>query len=155
MIITKDGKKMYRYKECGLDNVYLMNGFKEHETEYGKGISFTCVEGLHKAISLQIVRRDGKLSGKEFRFLRKELELTQAQLAKYLGVKPLEINRWEQGKTETTNPLADRLIRLLYLEKALGNPHVLELLESLQELPDEARAIKLRLKKDDGWQNAA
>ena len=155
MIVIKDGKKMYHYKECGLDNVFLLNGFKEHETEYGKGISFTCIEGLHKAISLHIIRRDNKLSGKDFRFLRKELELTQQQLAKYLGIKPLEINRWELEKTAGINPLADRLLRLLYLEKTLGNPHVLELLETLQELPDNPRPIKLKLKKDDGWQNAA
>ncbi len=145
---------MYRYKECGLDNVFLLNGFKEHDTEYGAGIAFSCVEDLHKAISLNIIRRDGKLSDKEVRFLRKELELTQVQLANYLGAKPLEINRWEVGKN-AINPAADRLIRLLYLEKVLGNPHVLELLEKLQELPDTNRPIKLKLKRGDGWQDAA
>jgi len=154
MIVTKNNKKIYHYTECGLDNVYLLNGFKEHKTEYGSGIAFTCVEGLHKAISLNIIRRDSKLSGNELRFLRKELELTQIQLANYLGVKPLAINRWEVEKV-AINPLADRLVRLLYLEKALGNPHVLELLETLQELHDIDRPIHLRLKKDEGWQSAA
>lgn len=152
--VTIKGKRAYHYKSCGLDNVYLLNGFHEEKTEYGAVVSFTYVEELHQAISLRIIRQDGKLSGKEFRFLRKELELTQQQLAQYLGCSVLEINRWENGKN-TINPAADRLLRLLYLEQALGNPHVLELLKQLQEMPDEKVTIRMRLKPSEGWQNAA
>lgn len=151
-IVKSKGKRIYHYKSCGLDNVYLMNGFKEEETEYGWAISFENISGLHKAIALFIVRQDGKLSGKEFKFLRKELELTQEQLAKYLGLGVQEINRWENAKNNV-NPAADRLLRLLYLECKLGNPHVLELLKQLQEMPDNEGAINLKITKER-WERA-
>jgi len=154
MIITQsNGKKIYHYKQCGLDSVYLLNGFSEHQTEYGQAVSFKNVKELHKAISLFIIRQESKLSGKEFRFLRKELELTQEQLAKYLGFSVLEINRWEDEKNKL-NPACDRLIRLLYIEHSLGNPHVLQLMQDLQETHANNNTIRLQLKKD-GWQNAA
>lgn len=145
-IVKKKGKKIYHYKSCGLDNVFLMNGFREEETEYGRAVAFSDIAGLHMAIALYIIRQDGKLSGKEFKFIRRELELTQEQLAKYLGVATQEINRWETAKNKI-NPAADRLLRLLYLEVKLGNPHVLELLKQLQEMPDNEGTIKLRLTK--------
>ena len=154
MIITQtNGKKIYHYKQCGLDSVYLLNGFTEHKTEYGNAISFKNVKELHKAISLVIIRQEGKLSGKEFRFLRKELELTQEQLAKYLGFTVLEINRWENEKNKL-NPACDRLIRLLYIEHSLGNPHILQLMQDLQDMQENKANIKFQLKKE-GWAKAA
>jgi len=36
----------YHYRECGLDNVWLLNGYELHDTPYGKGVSFVDVEGL-------------------------------------------------------------------------------------------------------------
>ena len=30
---------MYHYRECGLRNVWLANGFDEHDTPYGPGIA--------------------------------------------------------------------------------------------------------------------
>jgi putative transcriptional regulator len=31
----------YHYTECGLDNVYLENGFTVHKTAYGRGVSIS------------------------------------------------------------------------------------------------------------------
>ena len=30
---------MYHYRECGLRNVWLANGFEQHETPYGPGVA--------------------------------------------------------------------------------------------------------------------
>jgi hypothetical protein len=30
---------LYHYQECGLDNVYLANGYREVETPYGPAVS--------------------------------------------------------------------------------------------------------------------
>jgi len=102
---------MYHYRECGLDNVYLANGYREVETPYGHGIAIEDVYGLHKAIARGLVNTKPILSGTEVRFIRKFLELTQARLAELLGVEEQSVRRWEGLDKLPTQ--ADRSMRLL------------------------------------------
>ena len=76
---------MYHYTEGGLTNVWLSNGFREEDTPYGKGVSIEDVEGLHRVIGMKLVKERAQLTGAEFRFLRKELGLSQAKLAHWWG----------------------------------------------------------------------
>ena len=71
----------HHYKESGLDNVYLENGYKAIETPYGTGMAVQNADGLHKAIGLWLVAQPIPLNGAELRFLRIEMELTQRDLA--------------------------------------------------------------------------
>lgn len=52
-----------------------------------------------------------KLVGSEIRFLRKSLEKSAKELAKFLGVSAETLSRWENDKAPM-NPLAERLLRL-------------------------------------------
>lgn len=65
------------------DNTALVEGAALDEAER------QLVEGLAGHRSLE---------GQELRFLRKHLELTQAQLAQWLGVDRVTITRWETGE---------------------------------------------------------
>jgi transcriptional regulator with XRE-family HTH domain len=99
------------YTECGLDNVVI------------RGISFTVddagevvltipnINGLHRAIALAIVSRKSGMTGKELRFLRTEMGMTQAQLAVMIHREPLAISRWERGESPIDSN-AETLIRL-------------------------------------------
>lgn len=42
--------EVYHYRECGLGNVWLANGYDEHSTPYGEGVSIDDAEGLQKVI---------------------------------------------------------------------------------------------------------
>jgi putative transcriptional regulator len=44
------------------------------------------INGLHRAIGLHIVEQENPMSGPEFQFLRKQVDLSQAELAKDFGV---------------------------------------------------------------------
>jgi DNA-binding transcriptional regulator YiaG len=90
------GADMYHYRECGLPNVYLVNGYREAEMPYGRGVSIEDVEGLHMAIAQALIEEKPSLSGLEVRFIRKLLELTQTQLAQMLGVEDQSVRRWEK-----------------------------------------------------------
>ena len=103
---------MYHYRECGLPNVYLMNGYREIETPYGRGVSIEDVKGLHMAISHALVDEKPSLTGPEVRFIRKFLELTQTQLADLLGVEDQSVRRWE--KLPHVPKQADHGIRLVF-----------------------------------------
>ena len=70
----------YHYAGCGLDDIYLINGFTRVATNYGDGVTVNDVDGLHKAIGRNLAINKKELSGKELRFLRKEIDLTQAEL---------------------------------------------------------------------------
>lgn len=108
-------EKMYHYTECGLDNVYLTNGF----TISGKNVSIKNIEGLNNAIGLSLVNEKKDLNGKEFRFLRHELLMSQNTLGRLLGVGVQSINRWENRKTEIPKS-AENLLRLLYIEQTIS-----------------------------------
>jgi putative transcriptional regulator len=103
---------MYHYLECGLNNVYIANGYREVETPYGAAVSIEDVYGLHKAIARGLVNTKPTLSGAEVRFIRKFLELTQARLADLLGVEEQSVRRWE-GLEELPKQ-ADRSVRLVF-----------------------------------------
>src|ERR1700730_4901525 len=47
----KTASQPYQYTQCGLDDVYILNGYKRRQTPYGSGITVENVEGLHEAIA--------------------------------------------------------------------------------------------------------
>lgn len=146
---------MFHYTSCGLRNIWLRNGFSIKQTAYGKAVAIHNVEGLHKAIGLHLVNNKKSLSGSEVRFLRKELDMSQAQLAQVLGVGETTVRGWENNRTKITKP-ADRMLRVLYREHVDGDGKVRELVERLAELNREAMSSKLELvETNKGWKAAA
>ncbi len=90
--------RKYRYIECGLDNVYLLNGFTIRSTPYGRAVAIDNIDGLHRTIARFLVREKKELTGKEIRFLRHELKYSQNRLAALLGVTEQTVARWEKGE---------------------------------------------------------
>lgn len=118
---------MYHYTDGGLRNVWLANGYIEHTTKYGKGISINDVDGLNKAICEALTNKPGKLTGAEFRYLRMALELSQKTLGKLLGYTEQAIAKWEKtGKIPKTS---DYVIRIIYLQKHAGNEKVCSMIQ--------------------------
>ena len=59
----------YHYTECGLDNVYLANGYEMKETPSGRLVSIHNIHDLHHAIGKALVFKPGVLIGSEIRFI--------------------------------------------------------------------------------------
>ena len=125
----------YRYTESGLDNIYLLNGFYPVETPRGLSVVIRNPDGLHRAIGQMLTAETKLLTGREFRFLRHEINLTQQDLAAVIGVDVQSVGRWERGEIKIPGP-AQRLIRLIYNEKVNGNREILEPLKRLAELDE-------------------
>ena len=146
--------ELYQYRECGLDNVWLLGGFcleGEGEDEF---LFIEDQEDLHRAIALSIVERGDGMTGRELWFLRHELGLSQAQLARWLRSDVQALARWEKGKSRIPGP-ADRLVRILYLEHIHEDVDVHDLLSRLDEM-DAARRDKVVFEQAaDGWRLAA
>ncbi len=90
-------KRPFHYTACGLGNVYLLSGVKsEKDQEYGPVVTIERTQDLHRAIALQLIHMERKLSGSEFRFLRKLMNQTQADLARVMKVDVQTIANYEK-----------------------------------------------------------
>jgi DNA-binding transcriptional regulator YiaG len=121
---------MYQYTGSGLRNVWLINGYQTRKTPYGDSVSITDVAGLHIFIGRKIISNPRRLTGAEFRFLRKEQEMSQKNLAEVLGTEPQAINRWETGKTKVPK-WADHFARVLFHEYVDGDGKVKDMIDHL------------------------
>ena len=68
---------MFHFTSCGLPNVWLENGYREKQTAYGKAVSIEHADSLHEVIAANVADKRGRLTGKEFRFLRNMLGLSR------------------------------------------------------------------------------
>lgn len=98
------------YKGCGLDDVYLLNGFDKKNG----GCIIHDMDGLHTAIGLHLVTKRKVITPKELRFLRNLMDMSQRELGDVIGQSSQQIARWEKGQSEIPGP-AERLIRLLFI----------------------------------------
>ena len=114
----------YHYSESGLDTIFLRNGVSIERTPYGDMVTIQNLNALHMAIGLHIIEEPNQMSGSEFRFLRKQMELTQKALARGMNVTDQTIANYEKDNTAERGP-ANALMRLRYL---------------LHVLPDDTRA---------------
>ncbi|OYU33753.1 hypothetical protein [Novosphingobium sp. PASSN1] len=145
---------MYHYQECGLRNVWLVNGYDMHTTPYGDGVSIHDIEGLHRAIARGLVNKAAKLTGSELRFLRKEMGLSQAKLALILGNEDQTVALWEKRGTQPK--IADRFVRALYREFDEGNAHIRDMIDLLVDADREEREERINfVQGSQGWKVAA
>ena len=143
---------MYQYKESGLDNVYLENGYRIHKTPYGEGVSILDSEGLHKVIGQGLVNIQKPLNGAELRFLRLEMDTTQKDLAAMLGTTEQTLRLWEKHRTKSLPGSSDRLLRTLYSDYIGGKGSVRRILKRLSDIREHQQpATFFREDKGKGW----
>lgn len=146
----------YHYTECGLNNIYILNGYRFIDTPRGKAVSIKDVDGLHKAIGLFLVTTKRDLIGDEVRFLRLEMLMSQSTLAKLLGMNEQAIRRWENGKVTIPKP-SESLLRLLYREHVHDKDGKIKtVLKKIADLEEMLKDKEILFKDTPkGWRSAA
>ena len=147
---------MRHYTNCGLDYVWLSNGFAYVETPQGRGVRIHDLDGLLRAIAERVIRAPDRLRGQEVRFLRSMLDVSQDGLARVLGQARPGVARWEGQRDKPIPGASDRALRLFYAAQASGGDAVKRLSDLLKEL-DETRDGDREecFTDDDGWRAAA
>ncbi len=148
-------ENFHHYATCGLDSVYLVNGFEHHETGYGHGVSVHDLDGLHRAIAVYLVNLKRELTGKEFRFLRVELDMSQKALGGLFKKTDQAVAIWE--KRNKVPREVDIILRNLYMESIGKNPRVQDLIDQINDLDrtiQEIGEVCFREYKN-GWKKAA
>jgi DNA-binding transcriptional regulator YiaG len=150
--MSKSGKNVYHYRDCGLENVFLEGGFKVVDTPYGQGVTIYDLDGLHSCIANSLVKKPIPLNGKEFRFLRTELDLSQTTMGNLCGRKERRLRDWEKNNEKVPDP-ANTIIRVVYKERydpTVTFEGLSKDIWSLQALDRKALELKL-VSTADGW----
>jgi DNA-binding transcriptional regulator YiaG len=146
--------KPLHYRMSGLENVWLMNGFVEEETEYGPAVRVEDADNLHSVLAATIVADKAQMTGPEMRFIRKLMGQSQSGIARLLGCSDQRVARWEKGQT-AIDPSAERLFRVIVRDWLGQDVHITAVLEALSDL-DEALHSTRHLFHDRGtWKQAA
>lgn len=143
----------YHYTECGLDYVYLENGFRLEETPYGAGVSIEDADELHETIALAIIMSPHAIRGQELRFLRSMLDVSQAGLGDLVGKSRAAIARWEAGTDDPIPGEADRLLRMFYALKVNGHDVAVKILDLLTQIDELQHRIALFEDTETGWRS--
>src|SRR5687768_15658498 len=97
-LIPKEVQR-YRYTESGLDNVYL-TGVQVRRCPKCRTLmpEIPNLRYVHLCIALHVIEKFGRLSGREVRFLRKNLGMKSKEFANKLGYTAQTFSRIEQEK---------------------------------------------------------
>ncbi|HJT14811.1 MAG TPA: helix-turn-helix domain-containing protein [Dongiaceae bacterium] len=147
-------KKPYHYTECGLDYVYLLDGFETIKTAYGRAVRVASAGKLDRAIARIVVRDQNRLTGQEVRFLRGLMDMTQAELGSALGKDAQTVARWEKGKTEIP-PTEDIAIRQIYLEETGHRQRFIDTSRRVADLRVRVGDVTFKVKGRRDWTLAA
>lgn len=106
----------YRYDESGLENVVLKGLTVQTADDGEETLTIPRINLLHQVLVEVVAGKHGRLTARELRFLRTEMELTQAQLAELVHRDVQSIGRWERGE-HPIDATAETVVRALALEQ--------------------------------------
>jgi len=150
--MTKSKKNVHHYLDCGLENVFLEGGFEVIDTPYGQGITIDDLDGYIAVLLIALSKKPMPLNGKEFRFLRTELDLSQTTMGELCGRKERRLRDWEKNNENVPDP-ANTIIRIVYKERfdpTVTFEGLSKDIRNLQALDRKAYEMKL-VSTDDGW----
>lgn len=147
---------MHHYTGCGLDYIWLVNGFDYVDTPYGRAVRIHNLPGLLKVIAERVVSGPARLRGQEVRFLRSMLDLSQDGLARALGQTRPSVARWEGQRDKAIPGASDHALRLFYAAQMAGGSAAKQISDMLKELDEiEHGARQEHFQEVDGWKTTA
>ena len=99
------------YPESGLDNVQLINVPIWECSNGHQELQVPAVEQLHSLLTKAVIRKPARLTGREIRFLRKELGMSAKAFAGHLGMSAVHLSRIET-ETRPVLPVMNSHVRL-------------------------------------------
>ncbi len=143
-------KENYHYIESGLDNVYLKTPVFKCSKCKEVIADIPAMNELHTLIAINLVKKTSMLTGKEIRFLRKEMDLKANELAHILGVVKQTVSRWENDK-ENISRYSDRLIRMIYIQilQQRCNKVFKEVLDKIKAITPSVKKIRINISPDE------
>ena len=89
--------KQHHMTGVGLSNIYLRNGFTVADSDGDETISYENLTGLYFEIGRAIASNPFTMRSEEFRFMRKQLGMSQADIASLFDKSDQAVAKWEKG----------------------------------------------------------
>ena len=109
---------MHKLRGCGLNNVYIKNGYKLENVDGLDTVAYFDLPNLYKQLARAISLRKDTLNAEEFRFLHKRLGSSQAEVGAIGDKTEQAVAKWGKG-TQPVPKAEANLLRLKVLD-ALG-----------------------------------
>jgi hypothetical protein len=106
---------MFHYKNIGLNNIYLKDGYKIHTFGNDQGVSFYDAMNLFDLIGFCIATKEGRLAPNEFKYLRVLLDLPLNITPQLFGTNQRFFVEMENGKAPIGEDQESRM-RNYYLD---------------------------------------
>jgi DNA-binding transcriptional regulator YiaG len=147
----------YHFTECGLDYVYLLNGYElVQDPLHGEIFSLHDSDSLFREIARTITLHKKELSYQDMRFLRKEMGLTQRQAADLLSVGLRQYQRYEKKDGEEIPRNSQDFMRIMYWDFHNDRGSISEKIKNLREERDSKQTLHMQLLgSKEGWKEAA
>lgn len=145
------------YEACGLDNIWLVDGFEVIKRGDEEMILPEDSDGLHRAIALHLAMFRKPLTGRDIRFIRRAIDMTQPELGHNLGVQAQTVARWEKNQIVIPGP-EERLLRINVILAASAPEKFAELIREMPktlEQGDEGPVRPVSFTHAQVWKEAA
>jgi putative transcriptional regulator len=152
---TKKPNNALKYTLCGLDYIYLHNGYHIENIDGQEYLSIDNADELHAEIANNIVLFKNNIEGQDVRFLRAVMKLTQRELSELLRDNIRTIQNWEQNRHDSIDPLKADVIRMLYWGFVGKNVNIIDEFRKIKDKRGKNEVIALEKKTKKGWQVAA
>lgn len=141
---------MIVYPHFAIPNLYLVNGYKEAETEHGIEHQYEFEDELERCVQCLLLRKPSRLRGWDLRYLRRSLDLSQTDFGRLVDRDPQTVARWEKSVDEVPQ-FIDLTIRMRFAERFVRDLSAVEVLSyvdgTARKLPE-----KILLHRDaTGW----
>ena len=111
-----------------------------------KAVQFEDATSLDLAIANALINQTEPLTGKEFRFLRQQIGMSQSDVASFMHVDPQSVARWEKGQVSL--PFANEAVmRFIYSSYQEKDAKIYPMLETMKAI-DKAKNSRLELSFD-------
>jgi putative transcriptional regulator len=110
---------------------------------------------LDAAIAEYLTKKTAPLTGREFRFLRLQFDMSQKRIGELMGKEAQTVALWE--KSDQVNQDVDFMIRHIYRQTVINARQTyVELVDHLNELDRAEHESCLSFQEtEDGWNKAA
>ena len=113
------------------------------------------IEQLHRSLAMAVIRRPGRLTPHEIRFLRKWRGWSGADFARTMGVDRATVSRWESvDSPQVMGPVADRLLRLAAAHGEPADEYPVSTLAELDRDGDRTALLRMRASRTS-WEESA
>lgn len=141
---------MIKYPHFALDNLFLGNGYRETHIDEDVVREYEREEELEQCIRRLVLRKPEPLRGWDLRFLRRGLELSQADFGAMVDRDAQTVARWEKSK-DLVPKFVDLMIRARFAERFEPKLEVTKLLSFIDgTAPALPKQIPLFL-STGGW----